>query len=95
MLRKDAPLHPMEIALYLVAQVAAADGVTDLVTGTGADAIFGGATELLATTGPSTSSSARYPLLDPADFLTDPVDIGPVLRALPRRPRDRRRPLPT
>jgi hypothetical protein len=77
MLRKDAPLGPMEIALYLVAQVAAADGVTDLVTGTGAGAVFGGATELLSHDWTFEQFVARYPLLDPADFLTDPVDVSP------------------
>lgn len=76
MLRKDAPLHPMEIALYLVSQVAAADGVTDLVTGTGADAVFGGATDLLSRDWTFDRFVSRYLLLDPADFLTDPVDVG-------------------
>jgi hypothetical protein len=77
MLRKDAPLHPMEIALYLVAQVAAADGVTDLVTGTGADAVLGGASDLLGQDWTFDQFVSRYPLLDPADFLTDPVDLSP------------------
>lgn len=76
MARKDAPLHPMEIALYLVAQVAAADGITDLVTGTGAGAVFGSDPDLSDHDGTFEQFVSQYPLLDPADFLTDPVDLG-------------------
>jgi asparagine synthetase B (glutamine-hydrolysing) len=87
MMRKRAPLHPVEIGLYKAALRANADGLTTLVVGNGADSTFGGLDRLLSRDWTFDAFVERYTFLEPARVLADPADVCAVFEAWRRADR--------
>lgn len=78
MLRKRAPLHAVEVALFLAALQAGRDGVTTLVLGNGADSTFGGLDKLLSRDWEYTEFVNRYTFLQPDQCLCAPESVLPI-----------------
>jgi asparagine synthetase B (glutamine-hydrolysing) len=78
MKNKNAPLHPIEVALYKAALEARGQGVEVLVVGNGADSTFGGMDKLLSRDYTLDEFIARYTFIDPALVLEEPVTIRQV-----------------
>lgn len=75
MRHKKAPLHPVEVGLYVAARAAADRGLETLVVGNGADSTFGGMDKLLAKEWLFDEFAARYTFVEPASALRDPVSM--------------------
>lgn len=75
MLHKRAPLHPVEVGLYKAALRAAADGLSTVLVGNGADSTFGGLDQLLSRDWSLTDFIKRYTFLEPERALKTPADI--------------------
>ena len=75
MKHKGAPLHPLEVALYKAALAAKAEGISVIITGTGADSNFGGMDKLLSKTWTFDEFIERYTFVNPVSVLKDPHDI--------------------
>lgn len=75
---KAAPLHAIEVPLYVAATAARADGLTALIVGNGADSTFGGMDKLLSQDWSFEGFVDRYRFADPAKYLTRPTDVTPV-----------------
>lgn len=75
MLRKRAPLHAVEVALFLAATQARRDGLTALVLGNGADSTFGGLDKLLSRDWEYTDFVNRYTFLRPDQCLCAPESV--------------------
>ncbi|MCC6793850.1 MAG: asparagine synthase [Candidatus Hydrogenedentes bacterium] len=78
MVRKKAPLHAIEVALYKAASRAAADGVKTLIVGNGADSTFGGMDKLLSKDWTFDEFVARYTFIEPSKALREPVAIRDI-----------------
>lgn len=78
MRRKQAPLHAIEVPLYLAAQRARAQGVSSLVVGNGADSTFGGMDKLLARDWTFDGFVRRYRFADASTILRRPITTMPV-----------------
>ncbi len=65
MLRKRAPLHAIEVALFVAASAARADGVKQLLVGNGADSTFGGMDKLLSRDWSLEEFIRRYTFVEP------------------------------
>jgi asparagine synthetase B (glutamine-hydrolysing) len=78
MLRKRAPLHPVEIGLHKAALRAASDGLTTLIVGNGADSTFGGLDKLLSRDWTFDAFVERYMFLNPRLALPQAVDVRDV-----------------
>jgi hypothetical protein len=76
--RKNAPLHPVEVALYAAGLVASKNGVKTLVTGNGADSTFGGLDNLLSRDWSFGEFVERYTFLDPQRVLRRPQTMNDV-----------------
>ena len=84
MLRKRAPLHAVEVALFLAARQARRDGITTLVLGNGADSTFGGLDKLLGRDWTFDEFVNRYSFLQPERCLCQPADVLSVYEAYRR-----------
>jgi len=73
--RKKAPLHAVEVALYLAAAQARRDGVKALVLGNGADSTFGGLDKLLSQDWSFGDFVTRYSFLRPEQCLCEPAEV--------------------
>lgn len=78
MLRKRAPLHAVEVGLHKAALRAAADGITTLIVGNGADSTFGGLDKLLSRDWTFDGFVRRYTFVDPRRVLEDPMDVTDI-----------------
>jgi hypothetical protein len=78
MLRKRAPLHAVEVALYKAGSRALADGCRALVVGNGADSTFGGLDRLLSRDWRFAEFVARYTFVGPATVLADAGPVTPI-----------------
>jgi asparagine synthetase B (glutamine-hydrolysing) len=72
---KRAPLHPVEVGLYVAARAARADGVTTLIVGNGADSTFGGLDRLLSRDWTFDEFVRRYTFVDPSRVLCRPASV--------------------
>jgi hypothetical protein len=72
MQNKRAPLHPVEVGLFMAARAAQADGVERLIVGNGADSNFGGLDRLLSRDWTLDEFERRYTFLPPSQVLRDP-----------------------
>ena len=75
MARKNSPLHPVEVPLYVAAQHAHQLGVRSLLVGNGADSTFGGMDKLLCPVWTYEQFIERYRFVDPARVLRTPMPI--------------------
>ena len=78
MLRKRAPLHPVEVGLFQAARAAQQDGVDRLIVGNGADSNFGGLDRLLSRDWGFDAFVHRYTFTDPETVLANPVSVRSV-----------------
>lgn len=78
MTRKKAPLHPVEVPLYLAAMYARSLGVSSLLVGNGADSTFGGMDKLLARDWEFDEFIERYRFVNPEAVLSTPAPIASV-----------------
>jgi len=78
MLRKRAPLHAVEVALFVAASQARRDGLTTLVLGNGADSTFGGLDKLLSRDWKYADFVNRYTFLRPDQCLSAPESVQSV-----------------
>lgn len=76
MRHKKSPLHPIEPALYELAQQAREMGINKLYTGKGADTNFGGLDKLMSRDWTFDDFVTRYNFLNPQDVLQDGLDVG-------------------
>lgn len=74
--RKQSPLHALEPALHVAARRAVDDGLSGLVTGTGADVIFGGMDKLLSSSWEFGKFVSRYTFCDPNLALNRPQRVS-------------------
>ncbi len=81
---KQAPLHPVEVGLFLAARAARDTGLTRLVVGNGADSNFGGLDKLLSRNWTVRSFAQRYCFVDPARVLVSPTDVMDVFERFDR-----------
>ena len=81
MQHKRAPLHPVEVGLYLAARAARADGVDTLMVGNGADSTFGGLDKLLSRDWTLDEFVARYTFVSPEATLREPISVREVFAA--------------
>ena len=72
---KAAPVHSIEPQIMQAAIQAKKDGVTTMVIGESSDLIFGGMNQLLDQDWSIEDFMRRYIFLQPADVLTEPVDM--------------------
>lgn len=72
MRNKRAPLHPVEVGLFVAAKAARADGIDSLIVGNGADSNFGGLDQLLSRDWTLDEFERRYTFLPPAEVLREP-----------------------
>jgi hypothetical protein len=75
MRQKRAPLHPVEVGLFVAATAAKRAGVGTLITGIGADSTFGGMDKLLARDWTYAEFVARYTFIEPSTALKAPRHI--------------------
>ena len=81
MQHKRSPLHPVEVGLFLAAQVARDDGLDTLLVGNGADTTFGGLDQLLSRDWTLDEFIKRYSFLAPESVLEQPVSVREVFAA--------------
>lgn len=70
---KQAPLHPVEVALHVAARTAKASGIETLIVGNGADTNFGGMDLLLGRDWTAAEFETRYTFVAPKEVLREPV----------------------
>jgi hypothetical protein len=75
MKNKNAPLHPVEVALYKAALTIRSHGYKKIIIGNGADSNFGGMDKLLSKDWSYTEFIRRYNFNDPEKILNEPSDI--------------------
>lgn len=75
MATKNAPLHPVEVPLYVTSLFARTEGVDTLLVGNGADSTFGGMDKLLAHDWSFDEFVERYQFVDPHEVLHDAVSV--------------------
>lgn len=80
MLNKNSPLHPVEVGIYCAALQAHKDGISNLFTGCGADATFGGLDKLLSQKWTYKKFINRYNFLDPKLILKKPANINNIYK---------------
>jgi hypothetical protein len=76
--RKQAPLHPVEVALHVAARTAKASGIETLIVGNGADSNFGGMDLLLSRDWTAVDFQKRYTFVDPKKVLKESVSQSHV-----------------
>jgi len=78
MVKKKAPLHAVEVALYKAACMAREDGIESIFVGNGADSTFGGMDKLLSRDWKFDEFVDRYTFIDPQKVLRSPEDVSDV-----------------
>lgn len=78
MLAKQAPLHPVEVPLFMAARLARQLGVETLIVGNGADSNFGGLDKLLAKDWSFDEFVERYNFIEPTTALKDCSNVRKV-----------------
>jgi asparagine synthetase B (glutamine-hydrolysing) len=84
MKRKKAPLHAVEVALFLAAAQARRDGIRTLVLGNGADSTFGGLDKLLSRDWTFDEFVQRYSFLKPEQCLCEPAAVRDIFETYRR-----------
>ena len=75
---KNAPLHPVEVALFKASKVAHSDGIRSLIVGNGADSTFGGMDKLLSRDWTYEEFINRYTFIKPELILKNPYPIDDI-----------------
>ncbi|MCL6630809.1 MAG: asparagine synthase C-terminal domain-containing protein, partial [Armatimonadetes bacterium] len=78
MLRKQSPLHPVEVALFKAALQAKNDGLDGLIAGTGADCTFGGLDRLLSRDWTVDEFIDRYTFVKPELAVREPMSMRAI-----------------
>lgn len=75
MIKKNSPLHPVEVALHKASIMAKSHGLSRLIIGNGADSTFGGMDKLLSSNWALDKFAERYTFLDPNKILNSPISM--------------------